>query len=301
MNYTRLDQLIETAKKQSTRKLVVAAAADRDVLLAVKEATAEKIISPLLVGDAENIKAISDEIGLTLNPEQIIDEPDPQKASAKAVSLISEEKAGILMKGLVSSSVLLKAVLNKENGLRASQTLSHFALFELPHYHKLLALTDAAMNVAPDLNDKINILQNAVTVLNQLGNAEPRVAVLAPVETVNPKIESTVHAALLSVMNKRGQIKNCLVDGPYALDIAVSKEAARHKGIKSEVGGNADLLLVHDLNSGNVLYKSLVFLCGASSAAIITGAKVPVVLTSRSDSPQTKLYSIALAAALYSN
>ncbi|HYX06024.1 MAG TPA: bifunctional enoyl-CoA hydratase/phosphate acetyltransferase [Bacteroidales bacterium] len=298
MNYTKLDQLIETAKKKSTRKLIVAAAADREVLLAVKEATAEQIISPLLVGDADKIKTIAREIELTLNPEQIIDEPDPQQASVIAVTLIREGSADILMKGLVATSVLLKAVISKENGLRGSQTLSHFALFELPHYSKLLGITDAAMNVAPDFNDKVSILQNAVSVLNRLGNAEPRVAILAPVETVNPKIESTVHAAMLAVMNQRGQINNCLVEGPYALDIAVSKEAAQHKGIKSEVGGNADLLLAPDLNSGNVLYKSLCFLCGASSAAIITGAKVPIVLTSRADSPQTKLYSIALAAAL---
>jgi len=284
MEIKSLSTFIEIAKQKITRKLVVAAAADEAVLIAVKNAYSEGIIIPILVGDLILIKKIAKEIGFDISKIEIFDEPDALNASIKAVSIIKEGKAEILMKGLVATGPLLKAVLDKENGLRKSgAALSHVAFFESPHYHKLLAVTDAAMNVYPEFNDKVDMLNNAVEVFHKLGISNPKVAIVCAVETVNDKMPPTVHAAMLTMMNKRGQIKGCIVDGPLALDNAVSKEAAHHKGIKSEVAGDADLILTPNIESGNILYKSLNFLGGAITAAVIMGAKVPIVLTSRGE------------------
>ncbi|MCF8297938.1 MAG: bifunctional enoyl-CoA hydratase/phosphate acetyltransferase [Saprospiraceae bacterium] len=293
-----LSSLVEMAKSKSTRRIVVAAAADQAVLEAVKSAMNDNIISPILVGDKAEIEKICKEINLDLSVVEIIDIPNPVEASVKAVSLIKEGKAEILMKGLVSTGPLLKAVLDKEKGLRKGGTLSHVAFFESPYYHKLLCVTDAAMNVEPEFDDKVAILKNAVEAFHKLGVKEPKVAVVGAVESVNSKMEPSVHAALLTMMNKRGQITGCIVDGPLALDNAISKEAAEHKGIKSEVAGEVDIILTPDIYSGNILYKSLNFLGGSSSAAVIMGATVPIVLTSRSDTEKSKMLSIALAAAM---
>lgn len=298
MELKKLNDLIDIAKSKSTKRLAVAAAADKAVLQAVKSASDENIISPVLVGKKSDIIAIAKEIDFKINDEDIYDEPDPAKASVKAVSLIKEGKAEILMKGLVSTAPLLKAVLDKEKGLRKGSTLSHFALIESPYYYKLLGVTDAAMNIAPEFQEKIDIINNAIEVFHGLGEETPKVGVIGPLEVVNPKIESTTHAAMISKMNDRGQIKNCLVDGPFAIDNAISKEAAEHKGIKSEVAGEADILVAPELNSGNILYKTLVFMGGATSAAVIMGAKVPIVLTSRADTEKSKMMSISLAAAM---
>jgi len=197
----------------------------------------------------------------------------------------------------VGTSILLKCVLNKEWGLRTGNLLSHFALFEVDTYHKVIAVTDVAMNIAPNLQEKIAIINNSVGCLNKLGYQMPKVAVLGAVEMVNENMEATLHAALLSKMNQRDQIRNCIIDGPLAFDNAVSLESARHKGIRSEVAGDTDLLLMPDIEVGNVLYKSLVFFAKARVAALILGARVPIVLTSRSDSEQAKYDSILLSAA----
>lgn len=293
-----LNDIVDLAKEKETRRLVVASAADKPVLEAVKKAYQEKIIIPVLVGDKHEIERISKEIDFNLTGIDIYEENDPAKASVKAVSLIREGKAEILMKGLVSTAPLLKAVLDKENGLRKGATLSHFALIESPYYHKLIGVTDAAMNITPEFNEKVNIVNNSVEVFHRLGNDNPKVAIIGPLEVVNPKIESTTHAAMLTVMNNRGQIKGCTIDGPFAIDNAVSKEAAEHKGIVSDVAGDADILVAPELNSGNILYKTLMFMGGCTSAAVIMGAKVPVVLTSRADTDKSKMMSIALAAAM---
>ncbi len=298
MALKKLDELIGIAQEKKTRRMVVAAAADAHVLAAVKEAMDKNIVSPVLVGDAEKIKAVVDKINMDAGKIEIIHEPDDKKACQRAVKLIKEGKAEVLMKGLVATAVILKAVLDKEYGLRKGSTLSHFALFESPYYHKLLGVTDAAMNVAPEFNDKVAIVNNAVEAMHGIGVKIPKVAILGPVETVNPKIESTVHASMLSVMNKRNQIKNCIIDGPFAVDNTVSKEACKQKGIESEVGGDADILVAPELNASNILYKTLAFLGGATSAAVIMGAKVPIVLTSRADTERAKLLSIAFAAAM---
>ena len=298
MELKKLNDLIDIAKEKSTKRLAVAAAADKAVLQAVKSASDENIITPVLVGNKSEIISIAKEINFDIEQIDIYDEPDPGKASIKAVSLIKNGKAEILMKGHVSTAPLLKAVLDKENGLRKGNTLSHFALIESPYYHKLIGVTDAAMNIAPEFQEKIDIINNAVEVYNGLGEEKPKVGIIGPLEVVNPKIESTSHAAMISKMSDRGQFKNCVVDGPFALDNAISKKAAQHKGISGEVAGEADILVAPELNSGNILYKSLVFMGGAISAAVIMGAAVPVVLTSRADNEKTKMMSIALAAAM---
>ena len=291
-------ELVEMAKTKETRRVAVAAAADKPVLMALKEAMADGIAMPVLVGNKEEILRIGKDLDFNFDGVEIYDESNPKKSAIKAVELIRQDMADILMKGLVSSGDFLKAILNKENGLRKSGTLSHVAFFESPYYHKLLGLTDAALNVEPEFQEKVAILKNAVEAFHKLGIDMPKVAIVGAVETVNPKMIPSTDAALMTMMNKRNQITGCIVDGPLALDNAVSAEAAHHKGIESEVAGEVDLVCTPDIYSANVMYKTLNFLGGAISAAVIMGATVPVVLTSRSDTDQSKLMSIALAAAM---
>ena len=279
------------------KRLVLAASEDAHSLGAVLRAAHEKVIEPILVGDREKTEGLAEVMNIDLKGVRFQEEKDTNQAVIKAVKMVHQGKADVLMKGKVGTSELLKAVLDKEYGLRTGKLLSHFALFEVETYHKLISVTDVAMNIAPDLADKIAILNNSVWVLNKLGVAEPKVAVLGAVEKVNTNMSATTDAALLSKMNQRGQIRNCLVDGPLAFDNAVSMESARHKEIKSEVAGDTDLLLMPDIEVGNVLYKSLVFFARAKVASMIVGAKAPIVLTSRSDSEQAKFDSILLAAA----
>lgn len=200
------------------------------------------------------------------------------------------------MKGAVGTGTLMKAVLNKEYGLRSGDTLSHMAVFESPYYHKLLGVTDAAMNVSPDLETKIAIIKNAIEVFHKLDCPNPKVAIVGSVETVNPRMEATMHAATISMMNYRKQIRGCVIDGPLAIDNAVSRKSAELKDITSDVAGDTDIIIAPDIDSGNILYKTLNFLGGAVSAAVIMGAMAPIVLTSRSDSDRSKFLSIALAA-----
>ncbi len=279
------------------KKLILAAAQDQHSLGAVVKAWKENIIEPILIGDKEGILNICDSNNYDIAGVRIIHEPDPVKSVEMAVRMVSSKQADILMKGMIGSSTLLRCVLNKEWGLRTGNLLSHFALFEVDTYHKVIAVTDVAMNIAPNLQDKIAIVNNSIGCLMKLGYSMPKVAVLGAVEMVNENMEATLHAALLSKMNQRDQIKNCIIDGPLAFDNAVSLESAQHKGIRSEVAGDTDLLLMPDIEVGNVLYKSLVFFAKAKVASIILGALVPIVLTSRSDSEQAKFDSILLAAA----
>jgi phosphate butyryltransferase len=279
------------------KKLVLAAAQDQHSLGAVVKAWKEDIIEPILIGDKEGIQNICASFNYDITGLRIIHEPDTDMSVEMAVKMVSSKQADILMKGKVGSSTLLRCVLNKEWGLRTGNLLSHFALFEVETYHKVIAVTDVAMNIAPNLQDKIAIVNNSVACLNKLGYSMPKIAVLGAVEMVNENMEATLHAALLSKMNQRDQIKNCIIDGPLAFDNAISLESAQHKGIRSEVAGDTDLLLMPDIEVGNVLYKSLVFFAKAKVAAIILGALVPIVLTSRSDSEQAKFDSILLSAA----
>lgn len=286
-------------KKKQVKRLVLAVAQDDHSLEAVSLATDKKYIEPILVGDAEQIKEIAEKKKIDLKKFNIINEPNVTEAVAKSVKLVHYGEADILMKGHVGTAVLLKGVLNKEWGLRKNEVVSHIALFEIEAYHhKILALTDVAMNIAPDLNTKVGIINNSVEFLRKLGVEKPKVAVLGAVELVNEMMPATMDAALLSKMADRGQIKHCIIDGPLAFDNAISAESARHKGIISNVAGDADLLLLPDIEAGNVLYKSFVFFANAKTAANIVGASAPIVLTSRSDSEESKLDSIVLAAAI---
>jgi phosphate butyryltransferase len=293
-NLNDLRRIVEGGPK---KKLVLAAAEDQHSLGAVIKAWHSNIIEPILIGDKEVIQSICDTNNYDLTGLRIIHEPVTQISVEMAVKMASSKQADILMKGKIGSSVLLKCVLNKEWGLRTGNLLSHFALFEVETYPKVIAVTDVAMNIAPNLQDKIAIVNNSVACLNRLGYIMPKVAVLGAVEMVNENMEATLHAALLSKMNQRDQIRNCIIDGPLAFDNAISLESAQHKGIRSEVAGDTDLLLMPDIEVGNVLYKSLVFFAKAKVASIILGAQVPIVLTSRSDSEQAKFDSILLAAA----
>jgi phosphate butyryltransferase len=279
------------------KKLVLAAAQDQHSLGAVIRAWQDRIIEPILVGDKEAIQNISASNNYDISGVRIIHEPDTEMAVEISVKMASNKQADILMKGKVGTSTLLKCVLNKEWGLRTGNLLSHFALFEVDTYHKVIAVTDVAMNIAPNLQDKISIINNSVSCLIKLGYRMPKVAVLGAVEMVNENMEATLHAALLSKMNQRDQIKNCIIDGPLAFDNAISLESAQYKGIRSEVAGDTDLLLMPDIEVGNVLYKSMVFFAKAKVASLILGARVPIVLTSRSDSEQAKYDSILLSAA----
>jgi len=293
-----LDELVDRAKSKSKRRIAVAAAGDFEVLDAIQNAMENGIVEPILVGDQSRIEAIAQKIHFDISSLKIINIPDPVEAAQEAVQILHDGEAEVLMKGLVSTGPLMKAVLNKDHGLRTGSILSHVAIFESPYYHKLLGVTDAAMNVAPTFEEKVAIIKNAVYVFQRLGYDLPKVAVAGSVETVNPKMEATMHAATLSMMNKRHQIQGCIIDGPLALDNAVSRKAAEHKNISSEVAGDVDLIAAPDINAANFLYKALNFLGGAISAAVIVGAKVPVVLTSRADSERSKFLSIALAAAI---
>jgi phosphate butyryltransferase len=294
MVFKNLDDLLKrNIKKQ---RLVVVAAEDIQLLCAVKRAYQENIITPILIGNKKEIVEICKKIGFNINPLEIIESPQNECAE-KAIELIKINKGDIIMKGLIPTSLLLKVVINKGSGISGDAFLSHFAISQVPAYHKLLAYADAAMNIQPDINEKAEIIRNSVRIMKKLGYHNPKVAIICPVENVNPKIESTLHAELLKAMNKNNEIKDCIIDGPLALDNAISIESAKHKSIKSEVAGDADLLITHDLNSGNILYKAINFMAGGITAAIITGAQVPIVLTSRSDSEMNKFYSIVLAVA----
>lgn len=276
-------------------KIAVAAAHDMEVLSAIKMAMELNLVTPILVGDKVQILKYAENLQLKLNNIEIIDEADLQKASEIAVKLVHNGEAKILMKGLVDTSIILRAVLNKEFGLRTSNLLSHAAVFELEKYHKLLFVTDAAMNLAPNADEKRQITENIVSLAHSLSIKEPKVAVICAKEKVDPKMIATVDAAELVEKNKSGELSGCIIGGPFALDNAISKEAAKHKGINDPVAGDADILLVPTIEAGNVLYKSLAFLSNSKNAGILLGASSPIVLTSRADSDEAKLNSIALA------
>ena len=291
----KLSNLIDKAKGAQKKKIVVVEGHDIPVLEAIKEALSYGIIEPILVGNSEKIEKSLKELGIPLNSVEILNAHTPEEAAKNGISLVSKKMGDIVMKGLISTDTFLKAILNKEWGLRTNSILSHVALFEIPSYHKLLLITDAAMNIAPDINQKIHITKNAVNFMKNIVDNKPKVAFLTHNEKVKPGVQASEDAAMLSTMAKRGQLGDILADGPLALDNIISKEAAEHKGIKSEVAGDADIIICPEIMSGNALYKSLTYFAKAKAAALIAGAKAPVVLTSRADSAETKLYSIVFA------
>lgn len=297
-----LDGLIEKAKEQTTRRLSVAAAEDEEVLSAVLSSAELGIIEPILVGNEEKIRTISEKCKFDLEDYRIINEIDINRVARKAVELVSSGEADFVMKGLLDTAVLLKAVLDKEIGLRTDSQLSHVMVYESQKYHKLIYLTDGGMNLYPDVNTKVKIIKNAVKVVKAIGNPIVKVACLAAKEKVNLKMPATVDADKLKKIGQQGEFgENVIVEGPMALDLAVSKEAAEIKKYKSIVAGDADIFLVPNIEMGNGIGKTLTYFGNARSAGIIMGAKAPIVLVSRADTHEAKLYSIALGSVIAGN
>ncbi|MCW9131360.1 MULTISPECIES: phosphate butyryltransferase [Bacillus cereus group] len=294
----KLEHLIDQAAGQPKKTVAVAVAEDHEVIEAVAKAIKLQLAQFRLYGNQEKIMGMLQEHGLQTSEHiEVIAAESSAEAAELSVKAVRNGEADVLMKGNIPTANILKAVLNKEWGLRKGSVLSHVAAFEVPNYNRLIFVTDAAMNIAPDVTQKAAITQNTVEVARAIGIELPKVAPIAAVEVVNPAMQATIDAAMLTQMNRRGQIKNCIVDGPLALDNAVSQIAAEHKGIVSDVAGKADILLVPTIEAGNVLYKSLVYFADAKVGAMIAGAKAPIVLTSRADSAETKVYSLALAVA----
>lgn len=291
------NDLLSKVNKCSTKKLAVAVAQDKAVLEAVKAAKERKIADSILVGDADEIKAIAESLSMDLSEYEIIDVKDKAEAALAAVKLVHDGKADMYMKGMLDTKTFLKSVLNKEVGLRTGKPLSHVCVFEIPGIDRLLFLSDVAFMPYPTLEDKKCIIEYTVEIAKACGVECPKVAPLAAVEVVNPKMPTTVDAAELTRMNEEGEITGCIVDGPLSLDIALYKEAAEEKGaLDRKVAGDADILLFPDIHAGNLVYKTIVHMVDCKNGNILTGTKAPVILTSRSDDCETKVNSIALAA-----
>jgi phosphate acetyltransferase len=273
----------------------VAHPCEATALASAVEAGELGLIRPILVGPEARIREIAATHGVKLGHLRIVDAPHSHAAAAQAVALVRQGEAELLMKGSLHSDELLGAVVAKETGLRTGRRVSHVFIMDVPTYHKVLVVTDAAINITPTLEDKVDICQNAIDLAVSLGIGRPKVAILAAVETVNSKMQTTLDAAALCKMAQRGQITNGDLDGPLAFDNAISKEAARIKGIESEVAGDPDILLVPDLEAGNMLAKQLTFLANADSAGLVLGARVPIILTSRADSVRSRIASCAVA------
>jgi len=298
MTFTGFAQLVERLQQSKVRKRVAVVAADdahtlEAVLLAVKDG----VVTPVLIGDAARIKACLAELGDTGATSRIVDVVDPVAAARKAVELIHAGEVDFLMKGRLETAPLMKVVVDKESNLRTGRIMSHIGFLEIPSYHKLLAITDVALNTTPDLAQKRQIIENAVGALAAMGVEMPKVAVMAATEEVNPKLIESVDAAELKRLNQIGELTGCIVEGPISYDLAVDREAVALKEYQSAVAADADLLVVPALTAGNLLIKALVYSAGAKSAGFVVGAKVPIVLVSRSSSTADKHMSVALAAA----
>jgi len=290
-----LDEVLEAIQEHPRQTVAVAVAQSATVLEAVKEAQERDIADPLLVGDAAQIEALAAEAGMDLAGVEVIDEPNDLQAAEAATLAVREGRAQLLMKGHIHTDDFLRAVLDKETGLRSSVIMSHCFILDCLAEDKLLIVTDGAMNIAPDLVQKAEIVLNAVYLAECLGIHNPKVGVLAAVELVNPKMQATLDAAALAVMDRRGQFPTCQIDGPFALDNAISVEAAQVKGIGGDVAGRCDIVVVPNIEAGNILAKAHSFMAGGTAAGVLVGAAAPVVLTSRADSAMAKMYSIATA------
>ncbi len=293
----KFDDIIKKVSSLEMKKVSVAAAQDEAVLEAVIEAKKRGIADAVLVGDAAKMQEIADARGFDISSFEIIDEPDMMEAALKAVKLAHDGEVDMYMKGLADSKTFLKSILDKEVGLRTGSALSHVCVFEVPGIEQLLFLTDVAFMTYPTLEDKVSIIKNTIPVTKACGVELPKVAPLAAVEVVNPKMPCTLEAAELVKMNEEGIITDCIIDGPLSLDLAIDAEAAKHKGATDrKIQGDADILLFPDIHAGNLVYKMMVRMDDIKNGCILTGTKVPAILTSRSDTFETKVNSIALAA-----
>jgi phosphate butyryltransferase len=289
-------QIIDAARAAGAARFVVAQAADPTILQALAEARGAGFARPVLVGCRAEIEKAAHERSISLNGWELVEAATPQEAAAEAVKMVARGDGDIVVKGLLQSADLLRAVLAKANGLATGRTLSHVGVFKFEESNRFYFVTDAALTISPDYQQKIDIVQNAVDLAHRLGISQPIVAILCAIETVNPEMPATVDAACLAKMAERGAIRGARVEGPLALDNAVSVEAARHKGIASDLAGRADILVAPNIEAANILYKALIFFAKAEEAGIVMGARAPIVLPSRSDSMRNKLYSLALGA-----
>jgi phosphotransacetylase len=295
----KYERLLERCKTLAAIPTAVAHPCEPSALTGAVEAAQAGLIDPILVGPAARIEQTAKDANLDLGKLEIVDAPHSMDSARKAVELVKLGRAEVLMKGSLHSDELLSAIVSREGGLRTGRRISHVFVMDVPTYHKVLLITDAAINIAPTLEDKVDICQNAIDLVNSLRQdktQKPKVAILAAVETVTTKMPATIDAAALCKMAERGQITGGILDGPLAFDNAISKQAAETKGIKSPVAGDPDILLAPDLEAGNILAKQLTFLANADSAGLVLGAKVPVILTSRADSVRSRIASCAVAA-----
>lgn len=295
--FRNFQELIAHVQKNDSKKRVaVAAAQDEHTLEAVFAAAKDKLVEPVLIGDKNKIVEIIKKLNVEFDLNNIINAESDKESAEKTVEIINENKADFIMKGKLQTADLLKAVVDKEKGLRTGNVISHVAIMEVPAYHKLIAITDGGMMMYPNAEEKKQILENAVNVFHAMGYRCPKVAVLAAVETVNPKMPEAVDADILKKMNQIGEIKDCIVEGPISVDLTFNKESAKIKGFDSPVTGDADILLVPNIATGNIMSKALIELANATMAGMIVGAKVPIVLTSRGATSQEKYLSLVLCA-----
>jgi len=291
----KYELLLERCRAFEPIVTAVAHPCEKTALEAAIDAARQRLITPILVGPEAKIREVARDAGIDIGPYRVVDAPHSHAAAARAVELVRQGEAQLLMKGSLHSNEILGAVVARETGLRTGRRLSHVFIMDVPTYHKVLIVTDAAINIAPGLEEKVDICQNAIDLAIALGVQTPKVAILAAVETVNSKMKTTLEAAALCKMADRGQITGGILDGPLAFDNAISADAAKMKGIKSAVAGDPDILLVPDLESGNMLAKQLTFLANADSAGIVLGARVPIILTSRADSVRSRIASCGVA------
>jgi phosphate acetyltransferase len=291
----KYEQLLQRCSRLEAVPTAVAHPCEETALAGAIDAAGKGLIVPILVGPASKVQDVAKKAGIDLSKARIVDVPHSHASAAKAVELVRNGEAELLMKGSLHTDELLGAVVARETGLRTGRRLSHVFIMDVPTYHKVLVVTDAAINIAPTLDDKVDICQNAIDLAISLGLKRPKVAILAAVETVTSKMPATIDAAALCKMAERGQITGGLLDGPLAFDNAISKDAARIKGITSEVAGDPDILVAPDLEAGNMLAKQLTFLANADAAGLVLGARVPIILTSRADSVRSRIASCAVA------
>jgi phosphate butyryltransferase len=294
MMFRNLDDLVKTAIAMGPARIAVAAGHDPDVIESLQLAREMGLAEAVLVGDRKKIEPMADAAGLHLDSGQLIHQPDDSAAALQAIGLVRDGAADLLMKGKINTSVLIRAVLNREKGLRTGRQLSQVIVFQVPGIDRLMIMTDAAINLAPELAQKAEICRNAIHVAHALGIEEPNVALLCALEFVNPAMPATVDAAALTMMNQRGQLKGGYVEGPIALDVPMNRFAADRKGIETPLVENTDVFIAPDIEAANILYRAILYMAGGESGGIVVGAKVPLILLSRAETPETKIRSIAI-------
>ncbi len=293
--FRTLDELVEAARAGGPSRIAVAAGQDPDVIASLEQARKMNLAEGLFVGETEKIRSLAGQIGFDIPEEQILHEPDEAKAARKAISLVRGGQADLLMKGKIGTAALIRAVFDKEAGLRTGRLLSQVIVFQVPGFSRLMIMTDAAINISPGLEQKSEICRNAIEVAHAIGIEKPNLAALCALEFVNPDMPATLDASGLTLMNRRGQLSGAYVEGPVAMDVPLSKFAADRKGIQSPLVENTDIFVAPDIEAANILYRAIVYFARGESAGIVVGAQVPLILLSRAESPETKLRSIALA------